>query len=180
MDALTLSRAMSIPLARAQKWAQPLTAAMEDAAINTRLRQAAFLAQVGHETLSLVYVKELGATAYFAKYDKGTPIGIKLGNTQTGDGPKFPGRGLIQVTGRANYQACSQALFGDARLLDNPELLESPQWAAMSAAWFWKKNSLNNLADASRFVDLTRKINGGVNGLEDRQLRYKTALAILV
>lgn len=172
---------MSIPLARAQKWAEPLTAAMEDAAINTRLRQASFLAQIGHETLSLVYVKELGNSSYFAKYDKGTPIGIKLGNTQQGDGPKFPGRGLIQVTGRANYSACSMALFGDARLLDHPEILEDPQWAAMSAAWFWKKNNLNNLADIpSRFTDLTRRINGGTNGLEDRQSRYKAALSVLV
>lgn len=179
MDALTLSRAMSIPLARAQKWAQPLTAAMEDAAINTRLRQAAFLAQIGHETLSLVYVKEIGGNTYFEKYGKGD-LAAKLGNLTLSDGPKFPGRGLIQVTGRANYEACSLALFGDTRLLDTPELLEDPQCASMSAAWYWKKNSLNNLADADRFTDLTRRINGGVNGLEDRKARYKTALSVLV
>ena len=100
----TLAKAMNIPLARAQKWATALTAAMEDGKINTRLRQATFLAQIGHESGALVYVKELGGPSYFAKYD-----GRKdLGNTQPGDGAKFCGRGLIQVTGRANYAKCCQ------------------------------------------------------------------------
>ena len=115
----TLAKAMNIPLARAQKWATALTAAMEEGRINTRSRQAAFLAQIGHESGSLVYVKEMGGPSYFAKYD-----GRKdLGNTQPGDGAKFCGRGLIQVTGRANYRTASQVLFGDERLLFSPELL---------------------------------------------------------
>lgn len=171
----TLAKAMNIPLARAQKWAAALTAAMEDGKINTRLRQAAFLAQIGHESGSLVYVKELGGPSYFAKYD-----GRKdLGNTQPGDGAKFCGRGLIQVTGRANYAKCSQALFGDDRLLRTPELLEQPEWAAESAVWFWSSRNLNALADADRFTDLTKKINGGTNGLEDRKARYRLALSVL-
>lgn len=179
MDAKTLSQAMGIPLSRAQKWAEPLTKAMDEGQINNRRRISAFLAQIGHESLSLQYVKELGGPVYFAKYDKGTTIGAKLGNTQAGDGAKFPGRGLIQVTGRANYLACSQALFGDDRLLRQPELLEQPEWAAKSAVWFWNSRNLNALADADRFTDLSKKINGGLNGIDDRKERYKLALSVI-
>lgn len=170
-----LSEAMDIPFPRAVKWADALTAAMAGGQINTRLRIAAFLAQIGHESGSLVYSKELGGPSYFAKYD-----GRKdLGNTQQGDGARFCGRGLIQITGRANYQKASQALFGDDRLLKTPELLEPPEWAAKSAVWFWSSRSLNNLADGGQFTDLTKKINGGLNGLEDRKERYKLALSVL-
>lgn len=176
MTPATLADVMNIPLARAQKWADPLTAAMAGGQINTRRRIAAFLAQIGHESGSLVYVKELGGPTYFAKYD-----GRKdLGNTQPGDGARFAGRGLIQVTGRANYLKASQALFGNNRLLSTPELLEQPEWAAKSAVWYWSTRNLNDLADADRFTDLTRAINGGTNGLEDRRARYKYALSILV
>lgn len=171
----TLSEAMGIPLARARKWAPALSKAMEGGQINTRLRIAAFLAQIGHESGSLVYVKELGSHEYLDKYD-----GRKdLGNTQPGDGAKFAGRGLIQVTGRANYLAASKVLFGDDRLLKTPELLEQPEWAAESAVWFWSSRNLNALADADRFTDLTKRINGGANGLEDRKARYRKALKVL-
>lgn len=175
MTPAQLSEVMNIPLVRAQKWADALTAAMNGAQINTRLRIAAFLAQIGHESGSLVYSKELGGPSYFAKYD-----GRKdLGNVQPGDGARFAGRGLIQVTGRANYQKASQALFGDDRLLKNPELLEQPEWAAKSAAWFWSSRKLNDLADGAQFTDLTKRINGGLNGIDDRRARYKYALAVL-
>lgn len=175
MDAATLASAMNIPLARAQKWADALTAAMAGGQINTRRRIAAFLAQIGHESGSLYYVKELGGPSYFAKYD-----GRKdLGNTQQGDGARFAGRGLIQVTGRNNYGRASQALFGDDRLLRNPELLEQPEWAAKSAVWYWSTRNLNALADADRFTDITRAINGGTNGAEDRKARYRYALSVL-
>lgn len=175
MTPATLAEVMNIPLARAQKWADALTAAMAGGQINTRLRIAAFLAQIGHESGSLVYSKELGGPSYFAKYE-----GRKdLGNTQQGDGVRFCGRGLIQVTGRANYGRASQALFGDDRLLKNPELLEQPEWAAKSAVWYWSTRNLNALADQDRFTDITRAINGGTNGLEDRKARYRYALAVL-
>ena len=175
MTPTQLAEAMNIPLARAQKWAAALTLAMEGGKINTRLRIAAFLAQIGHESGSLGYSKELGGPSYFAKYD-----GRKdLGNTQPGDGAKFCGRGLIQVTGRNNYGRASQALFGDDRLLKTPELLEQPEWAAKSAVWYWTTRNLNALADADRFTDITRAINGGTNGLEDRKARYKYALTVL-
>lgn len=175
MDASELMLVMNIPLARAQKWAAALTLAMEGGQINTRKRIASFLAQIGHESGSLVYVKELGGPTYFAKYE-----GRKdLGNTEKGDGVKFCGRGLIQVTGRANYGRASQALFGDDRLLKTPELLEQPEWAAKSAAWYWSTRNLNALADADRFTDITKAINGGTNGLEDRKARYRFALTVL-
>lgn len=171
----TLAAAMYIPLARAQKWAPALAKAMNGGQINTRLRIAAFLAQIGHESGSLVYVKELGGASYFAKYDERK----ELGNTEPGDGARFAGRGLIQVTGRANYMAASKALFADDRLLKMPELLEQPEWAAESAVWFWSSRNLNALADADRFTDLTKRINGGTNGLEDRKARYRQALKVL-
>lgn len=175
MDVSTLASAMNIPKARAEKWVYALTAAMAGAQINTRLRMAAFLAQIGHESGSLVYSKELGGPSYFSKYD-----GRKdLGNTEPGDGARFAGRGLIQVTGRANYLKASQALFGDDRLLRKPDLLEQPDWAAKSAAWYWTTRNLNALADADRFTDLTKAINGGTNGLDDRKARYKLALSVL-
>lgn len=175
MTPAQLAAAMNIPQARAHKWASALTSAMDSGQINTRLRIAAFLAQIGHESGSLVYVKELGGPSYFAKYD-----GRKdLGNTQPGDGARFAGRGLIQVTGRANYAKASQALFGDDRLLRAPELLEQPEWAAKSAVWYWSTRNLNALADADRFTDLTRVINGGTNGLEGRKARYRYALTVL-
>lgn len=171
----TLAEATGIPIVRAREWSPALSKAMEGGQINTRLRIAAFLAQIGHESGSLVYVKELGGASYFQKYE-----GRKdLGNNQPGDGPKFAGRGLIQVTGRANYLAASKALFGDDRLVKSPELLEQPEWAAKSAVWFWSSRNLNVLADADRFTDLTKRINGGTNGLEDRKARYRLALSVL-
>lgn len=176
----TLSEAMGIPLVRARKWASALSKAMEGGQINTRLRIAAFLAQIGHESGSLVYVKELGSHAYLDKYDTGR-LAKRLGNTpeDDDDGQLYRGRGLIQVTGRANYLAASKALFGDDRLLKTPELLEQPGWAAESAAWFWSSRNLNALADADRFTDLTKRINGGTNGLEDRKARYRQALKVI-
>lgn len=176
MNPQTLAKAMGIPLARAEKWAPALTLAMEGAEINNRRRQAAFLAQIGHESGSLVYTKELGGSKYFEKYD----CRKDLGNTVPGDGPRFCGRGLIQVTGRANYAKASQALFGDDRLLASPELLEQPEWAAKSATWYWSTRNLNALADADRFTDITRSINGGINGIDDRKGRYRLALSVLV
>lgn len=181
MDARTLAAAADIPLARAQKWAAPLTLAMDAGQINTRRRVASFLAQVGHESGGFYYVRELGNDAYLEKYDTG-PIAKRLGNTPAddGDGQLYRGRGLIQVTGRENYEKASKALFGDDRLLRSPEMLEQPEWAAKSAVWYWSTRNLNALADADRFTDITRAINGGTNGLEDRKARYRKALSVLV
>lgn len=161
-------------------FASALTLAMDKYQINTRLRMAAFIAQVGHESGQFRYVKELGGDQYLSKYDTGT-LAKRLGNTPEadGDGQKYRGRGLIQITGRDNYLACSKALFGDDRLLRTPETLELAEWAAKSAAWFWNSRNLNALADAGEFIGITRRINGGTNGLAERQEFYQRALKVL-
>ena len=137
-------------------------------------RVAAFIAQIGHESGQPKYVKEIwGPTSAQARYE-----GRKdLGNTVAGDGPKYRGRGLIQITGRANYIMCGEALALD--LINHPELLEKPQHACMSAAWFWATRGLNTLADAGQFDRITRRINGGQNGAADRQTLYARALKVL-
>ena len=142
------------------------------------LRQAAFIAQVGHESGQFRYVRELGGEQYLSKYDTGS-LAKRLGNTPEadGDGQKYRGRGLIQITGRANYFACGEALGLD--LIKQPELLEAPQHACMSAAWFWATKGLNTLADAGQFDKITQRINGGQNGAADRQALYARALKVL-
>jgi putative chitinase len=157
-----------------------LNTAMLRFSINTPKRAAAFLAQIGHESGQLHYVRELGSEQYLSKYDTGT-LATRLGNTPEpdGDGQKYRGRGLIQITGRDNYRQCSLGLFGDDRLLFLPELLEKPQWAAESAAWFWQQNGLNELADRDQFNSITRRINGGLNGLQDRLQLWARARAVL-
>lgn len=157
-----------------------LNAAMGKYAIITRLRMAAFIAQIGHESGQLRYVRELGGEAYLAKYDTGS-LAKRLGNTPEadGDGQKYRGRGLIQITGHYNYEACSEALFGDSRLLNTPELLEQPVYAAMSAGWFWQGRGLNSLADKGDFLGITKRINGGTRGQVDREVLYKRALKVL-
>lgn len=157
-----------------------LNATMGKYAIVTRLRMAAFIAQLGHESGQLRYARELGSDAYLAKYDTGR-LAQRLGNTPEadGDGQRYRGRGLIQVTGRANYEACSEALFGDSRLLNTPELLEQPVYAALSAGWYWQRAGLNTLADKGDILTITKRINGGTNGLDDRTALYKRALEVL-
>jgi putative chitinase len=161
-------------------FASALTLAMDRYQINTRLRMAAFIAQAGHESGQFRYVRELGGDQYLSKYDTGS-LAKRLGNTPgaDGDGQKYRGRGLIQVTGHDNYLACSKALFGDDRLLRTPELLEQAEWAAKSAGWFWSSRNLNVLADAGDFIDITKRINGGTNGLAEREAFYSAALKVL-
>ena len=151
-----------------------LNAAMGHYQIIGPKRVAAFIAQIGHESGQLKYVKEIwGPTAAQARYE-----GRKdLGNTVAGDGSKYRGRGLIQITGRANYIACGEGLGLD--LIKQPELLEKPQHACMSAAWFWATKGLSTLADAGQFDKITRRINGGQNGEADRQALYARALKVL-
>lgn len=171
-----------MPNARSQAgvFISALNTAMLRYSINTPKRIAVFLAQVGHESGQLQYVRELGSDQYLSKYDTGT-LASRLGNTPAldGDGQKYRGRGLIQITGRDNYRQCSLGLFGDDRLLFLPELLEKPQWAAESAAWFWQQNGLNELADRDQFNSITRRINGGLNGLQDRLQLWARARAVL-
>lgn len=163
-----------------------LVAAMREFGIDTRLRAAAYLAQVGHESNDLRNLREIwGPTPAQARYDVRTDIG----NTpeRDGDGAKYKGRGGIQRTGKSNYRRAQKAL--DLPLLDHPELLEKPEHAFRSDALFWADNNLNNLADQlsgigdardlARFDRITRRINGGYNGRVDRQRRYLLALDVL-
>ena len=156
---------------RADVFAAPLAAAMAEFGINTPARQASFLAQIAHESGQLQYVRELASgDAYEGRKD--------LGNVSPGDGRRYKGRGLIQVTGRSNYASCGAAL--DLDLLASPELLEQPINACRSAAWFWRSHGLNELADAGDQIKVTRRINGGTNGLAERLAYFALAKQVLV
>lgn len=146
--------------------------------INTPQRQAMFLAQVMHESGEFRYLEELGNDAYLSKYDTGT-LAKRLGNTPEadGDGQLYKGRGLIQITGRANYMMCGHAL--QLPLLKNPKLLEEPRHAVASACWFWFNRGLNKHADLNAITACTKVINGGTNGLDDRKEYWnRTKLAM--
>lgn len=165
-----------LPSARRQAgvFAPALNAAMDRYQIIGAKRVTAFVAQIGHESGQLNYVREIwGPTSAQIKYEGRAD----LGNTVAGDGSRYRGRGLIQITGRANYAACGAALGID--LINHPELLEQPQYACLSAAWFWAMKGLNTLADAGEFNTITRRINGGLNGLADRLKLWAKAREVL-
>lgn len=157
---------------RAALFTVPLVTAAAEFDINTAERVAAWLAQLAHESGQLRYVRELASgEAYERRRD--------LGNTQPGDGVRFRGRGLIQITGRANYEQLRVALGLDC--VAHPEILEDPHNAARVSGWFWKGRGLNELADGGtvNFTKITRRINGGTNGLADREMFYNRARAAL-
>lgn len=164
----------------AERYLLPINQALSGYAINTPERIAAFLAQVSHESGQLLHTRELGSDNYLAKYDIGS-LAERLGNTPEadGDGQKYRGRGLIQITGLYNYRSCSLGLFQDQRLLSHPDLLEQPEWAAQSAAWYWSVHGLNKLADQKDFIGITQKINGGLNGQAQRLSFWTRARAVL-
>lgn len=160
---------------RAASWVQPLQAACDKYAITAPLDVAAFLATVGVESGRLVYVKEIwGPTPPQLRYEGRAD----LGNTQPGDGKRFMGRGLIQITGRRNYLLCGTGL--DLDLIAHPELLEQPNDAALSAGWFWHNNKLSALA--GDFLAVSRAVNLGnpyakaiPNGYSERLALYGAA-----
>lgn len=177
-----------------------LNKAMQKYGITSRKEKAAFLANLAHESGGFKYVKELwGPTPEQKRYErdfkqpwnKDDPRNGKafeLGNDTEGDGSKFRGRGLIQTTGKRNYQRVSRALFGDDRLLKNPELLEVPEYAALSAVWFWADKKLGQYCTEdwvkanpkeNWFKKVVKGINGGYNGLEERQHYYDIAFSVL-
>lgn len=171
VTAVQLRKILPLAGARADTFCAPLNAAMAEFSINTPARQASFIAQLAHESGQFRYVRELASgQAYEGRAD--------LGNTFAGDGVRFKGRGLIQITGRANYAACGKALGLDLAMY--PELLEQPLYACRSAAWFWKSHGLNEIADAGDQVKITRRINGGVNGLAERLAYFEIARKIIV
>lgn len=179
LTAEQLCAAMGATPERAARWLAPIAHACAVFAINTPARQAAFLAQLGHESGRGRYTREIwGPTPAQQRYE-----GRKdLGNVQTGDGRRYLGRGLIQTTGRANYAATRDGLrrrmAGVPDFEASPESLELPQWAALSAAWYWDSRALNALADQetdAAFLSITKKINGGTNGLADRRALWDAA-----
>lgn len=162
MDSKTLKKAIpAATWANIDKFLSPLNQAMEDHNINTPMRIAHFLAQIAWESGSLKYVEEIASgAAYEGRKD--------LGNTEPGDGVRFKGRGLIQITGRANYKK-----YGDSLGLDFTHdwkwrLMAEPFYAADSAAWFWETHGLNELADNDEFTKITKIINGSTITVKKR------------
>jgi predicted chitinase len=144
--------------------------AMQEFQITSYLREAAFLAQLAHESGELRYMEELASgAAYEGRKD--------LGNTQPGDGRLFKGRGPIQLTGRANYQKYGGLLGLD--LIDNPAIAATKEVGFRIAGEFWSLNGLNTLADQQDFKQITKRINGGYNGLDDRTMYYNRAKQVL-
>ena len=174
MTPQTLAAALQIPLARATPWADPLSAAMSLYAIDSPSRQAAFLAQCGHETGGFQWLREIwGPTAAQHAYEPPAPKAAELGNTQPGDGFRYRGGGLLQITGRYNFRVMGQKI--GINLEDNPDQISQPSVAAEASAQFWADNALSAFADASDFLSISRAINVGnprsaatPNGMADR------------
>ncbi len=152
------------------EWLPQLNASMWEAGCNSDARKAAYVAQLAHETDHFRTLEEYASgKAYEGRKD--------LGNTERGDGTRFKGRGAIQTTGRANYTSASEALGPD--FVENPELLQDPRWAFAAAAHFWNTHDLNRYSDRGDIRGQTRVINGGTNGLRDREDKYSRATSVL-
>lgn len=188
-----------------QVWADAINEILPDYDINTPKRVAAFLAQCGHESAGFTALSEnlnygaAGLRGIFGKYfpDDATAnayarqpekIANKIyanrmgnGDTASGEGYRFRGRGPIQLTGKANYTAFANDMFEDPEtVLNNPDVVALDKETALtSAVWFWNKNKLNALADVGDIKTMTKKINGGYIGLEDRIKHYDHALHVL-
>jgi predicted chitinase len=162
-----------LPAPRARELLPHLVRAMEDARITTLLQAAAFLAQLAFESGELRYFEELASGEAYEGREN-------LGNTQPGDGPRYKGRGPIQLTGRANYRAAGRAL--GLPLEQSPGLAATPAVGFRVAAWYWTSRGLNELANRGTleaFREVTRRINGGYRGLADREAYWHRAKAVL-
>lgn len=170
MSPVELLRMMPNAGSRAALYAPFITEAMTEFGIGSPSRQAAFLAQVCHESGSLRYTEEIASgEAYEGRAD--------LGNTEPGDGKRYKGRGLLQITGRANYKAAGDALNID--FVDAPHLLSGVSPACRASAWWWREHGCNELADRDLFGKLTKTINGGFTGLDDRIQHWLRARRVL-
>jgi putative chitinase len=182
-----------------EKWFEPLQETFEKYQINTPKRQACFIGQCMHESGGFKFLREnlnYSAKALMntwpsrfpdmdtaEKFER-NPSAIankvysgRMGNTEDGDGAKFIGRGLIQLTGKDNYKAFGEAIGED--LVSTPQLVEEPRYAALSAGWFWNRKQLNLLADSMDIDTMTKRINGGNIGIQDRIAKINKALDIL-
>ena len=183
----------------ASKWAESLNETCERFAIDSPFRIAGFLSNTAHESGGFKFVKEnlhYSATSLMRVWSSRFPT-IEIanqyamqpdkianraqcdrmgnGNEASGDGARYIGRGLIQLTGKNNYVAYSMACDNEA--LTKPEIVEQPKYAAESAGWFWSVNKLNTLADAQDVVGMCKRINGGLHGLDDRQMKYSKVMS---
>jgi putative chitinase len=181
------------------KWLEPLLETFEKYQINTSKRQACFIGQCMHESGGFKFLREnLNYSAKTLmntwpsrfpdidtaeKYER-QPEKIankvysgRMGNTEDGDGAKFIGRGLIQLTGKDNYKAFGDAIGED--LVSNPQLVEEPRYAALSAGWFFNKRNLNALADVMDIETMSKRINGGNIGITDRIAKINKVLNLL-
>jgi len=182
------------------KWLEPLLETFEKYDISTPKRQAYFIGQCMHESGGFKQLKEnlnYSAKGLMAtwpsrfpdmdtaeKYER-NPEKIankvyagRMGNTEDGDGAKYIGRGLIQLTGKENYANCASAIGVD--LVANPDLLSTPKYAALSAGWFWNRKGLNALADVDDLDTITKRINGGLIGIADRKAKVEMVSKYLV
>ena len=181
------------------KWEEPLKQTFDKYSLNTALRQAAFIGQCQHESNNFRTLEEnlhysaaglmrtwssRFPSADVAQQYANNPEKIankvyagRMGNTEEGDGWKYHGRGVIQLTGRENYERCGTAISAD--LINQPQLLVEPHYAVLSAGWFWNKLGLNDLADAQEYGQMTRRINGGTLGLDDRIAKITKAKQVL-
>ena len=184
----------------ADKWLNPLIVTCEQFDINTPERIAGFLSQIAHESAgfkatseNLNYSAEALCRVWPSRFNADNAGGYarntekiankaycnRMGNgdESSGDGWKYRGKGLIQLTGKDNYTCFSNDTGIDA--VESPELLAEPELAALSAGWFWSKNGLNALADARDVVGMTKRINGGTHGLDDRQAKYEAVMSTM-
>ena len=181
------------------KWFEPLQETFEKYQINTPKRQACFIGQCMHESGGFKFLKEnlnYSAKALMATWPSRFPdadmaekfarqpemiankvYSGRMGNTEDGDGAKFIGRGLIQLTGKDNYMAFGEAIGED--LVSTPQLVEQPRYAALSAGWFWNKRGLNALADVMDVETMSKRINGGTIGMADRIAKINKVLDVL-
>ena len=181
------------------KWLKPLEDTFAKYDINTSNRQACFIGQCSHESNNFRTLEEnlhYSAAALMRVWPSRFPdldvanqyannpekiankvYGGRMGNTEDGDGWKYHGRGLIQLTGKENYGNCGSGL--GVNLLGDPDLLVTPEYAALSAGWFWNKKSLNSLADSGDIETMTKRINGGLIGLNDRISKIAKAEQVL-
>jgi len=182
-----------------EKWLEPLNSTCNKYAINTPVRQAFFIGQCAYESKNFTKLEEslyYSAPRLMAVWPSRFPnINVasqyannpeklanyvyagRLGNTEDGDGWRYHGRGVIQLTGKDLYANCGSGLGLD--LLGNPDLLFNPEYAALSAGWYWNKKGLNALADAKDYDTMTKRINGGLLGLDDRKASIAKAISVL-
>ena len=170
MNAQQLALCTGARIDRAAEWLPSIVDAMAEFQIDNKARQAAFLAQIGHETGGLHWTVEIwGPTDAQKRYE-----GRKdLGNVNPGDGVRYKGRGIFQLTGRANYARIGKLL--NLPLIAHPELAEGPETALRIACEYWKSRGLNAYADKDDVNGITKRINGGFNGLADRKAKLAIA-----